>query len=630
MVERWVKERAAKSYGGSCMSKFVQENERKRIRRLKNMKSSIVKMSSNKHDNWTQNKVEQRHREIRQSKKEEDDNDVDHESSNADFDLIFKPKIDMTKSGLKLKLKLANNGGGIDKKSGRIRDQSDKNEERQSKGNSVKTSTTRLQHTKSNMSLSERNAINEGKENQSPSHAAHSDNDSTNLRKVSWQSNKSMQKIRIATKKRIQAQEAKANCIAQKGKLCSSEEKVYESKKMYHKQLQQKKERRIPKKAIENSRFKPKDSQGKTFQAMKKKISPSTKRNQLHMNRGVSLDSLSRERIEALAILKEIDKGPSWGENKIDEMGYDNNDIGQNHQKKTFFSSDTEDEDKPSPLKTKSKSLFMDGDYQEEHHNRSYSSYKSTKNIPSPIIEVDNTHISTRHIDQEANLIDQKSLISSPDHDTQNLLDSNHFNYCLDGDDFDDKSDSVKVDEDLHEYRSFSQPVKSSPVKVSNSSISYDSDSRKNAIYEEENLSDHVDLNSSHGSSLHTEKNLDFSESDSHSDLAHNSVRSVETDQQLMHHQIRDESKSNDQDSEEEYSIYSEAFEGDIIQAANDSQSENMALLTSVTSRIEIDQNSEDEENRSKVDEIPHKSESSNTIDWTPQFEVESFFAPVT
>ncbi len=41
MVERWMKERASKSYGGQCMSKFVQENEKKRIQRLKNIRSSL-------------------------------------------------------------------------------------------------------------------------------------------------------------------------------------------------------------------------------------------------------------------------------------------------------------------------------------------------------------------------------------------------------------------------------------------------------------------------------------------------------------------------------------------------------------------------------------------------------------
>lgn len=40
-MERWMKERAAKSFGGPCMSRFVEESERKRIQRLHSIKSSI-------------------------------------------------------------------------------------------------------------------------------------------------------------------------------------------------------------------------------------------------------------------------------------------------------------------------------------------------------------------------------------------------------------------------------------------------------------------------------------------------------------------------------------------------------------------------------------------------------------
>ena len=107
MVERWMKERAAKSFGGPCMSKFVQENERKRIMRLKNMKSSIVKMSSNKHDNWTRNKIEKRHRELKKQSGFDATDSTDEcksQDGHPDFDLCFRPIVDTTKSGLKLRL----------------------------------------------------------------------------------------------------------------------------------------------------------------------------------------------------------------------------------------------------------------------------------------------------------------------------------------------------------------------------------------------------------------------------------------------------------------------------------------------------------------------------------------------
>ena len=101
-MERWIKERASKSFGGSCMSKFVQENERKRILRLKNMKSSIVRMSSNKHSSWMKKNVEKRHREIQEQKcYDENATGDDGLDNNSDFDLCYRPETGVTKSGLK-------------------------------------------------------------------------------------------------------------------------------------------------------------------------------------------------------------------------------------------------------------------------------------------------------------------------------------------------------------------------------------------------------------------------------------------------------------------------------------------------------------------------------------------------
>ena len=69
-MERWMKEKASKSLGGASMSKFLEESERKRIARLKNMKSALSKSSYNKHANsWTRNNVEKRHKEIKLKKK---------------------------------------------------------------------------------------------------------------------------------------------------------------------------------------------------------------------------------------------------------------------------------------------------------------------------------------------------------------------------------------------------------------------------------------------------------------------------------------------------------------------------------------------------------------------------------
>ena len=46
-MEKWMKEQAAKFHGGLCMSKFVQQAERKRLARLQTVRSTVAKQGLN-------------------------------------------------------------------------------------------------------------------------------------------------------------------------------------------------------------------------------------------------------------------------------------------------------------------------------------------------------------------------------------------------------------------------------------------------------------------------------------------------------------------------------------------------------------------------------------------------------
>lgn len=99
-----MKDRAAKSFGGPCMSKFAYDTERKRIARLKNTKSSIS--SNMKHDAWTSQNVERRRKDLMLQRKRRE-KEAETRSTGEGEDIKFHLKTicsETTKSGLRLKL----------------------------------------------------------------------------------------------------------------------------------------------------------------------------------------------------------------------------------------------------------------------------------------------------------------------------------------------------------------------------------------------------------------------------------------------------------------------------------------------------------------------------------------------
>ena len=118
MVELWMKQKAARSLGGPCMTRFEEYREKKRIERLKSIKSS-VKRSSMTHDRWTKQNVERRRREIIEEKKlqkvkEEEEN---HDGGTKQMNLQMKVDgSETTKSGLRLRLNQSKKGMADDKR----------------------------------------------------------------------------------------------------------------------------------------------------------------------------------------------------------------------------------------------------------------------------------------------------------------------------------------------------------------------------------------------------------------------------------------------------------------------------------------------------------------------------------
>lgn len=104
-MEIWTKDRAAKSEGGLCMSKFLQGRGKKRITRLKNTKSFISSFHM-KHDAWIEKNVEKRRRDIIENKKRE--KEVGKRSTWKCDSMKFQRKVidlEATKTGFKVRVK---------------------------------------------------------------------------------------------------------------------------------------------------------------------------------------------------------------------------------------------------------------------------------------------------------------------------------------------------------------------------------------------------------------------------------------------------------------------------------------------------------------------------------------------
>jgi hypothetical protein len=333
MTERWMKEKASKSFGGSCMSKFVLENERKRILRLKNMKSSIVKLSCNKHENhWMKNKIEKRCREIKQSRRNlcgssnhgggggggcKDDNDG--KEVVEDFDLVFHPNVDVTKSGLKLRL--TNNASSCANNKTTVSNLRVKNVNREEENKRSKSTiglvndghVNKIMHNTSSNSTMQNDRkviINEGKENQSPSHVvpkkeviisnvskARMGQSGLNIRK------KKNEPSSVSSIKDELKNAAASKSVEKNGKLNRNKNKLHETKPLPKTLLK----RSAINSSLEGSRHSSVILKLKANIAAPRRNEKKKKFQQLHTNRGASLTSLSKEKEEALAMLKALD-----------------------------------------------------------------------------------------------------------------------------------------------------------------------------------------------------------------------------------------------------------------------------------------------------------------------------------
>ena len=389
-----MKERATKSFGGKCMSKFVQENELKRLSRLKNMKSSISKMSSNKHDRWTQSNIDKRHREIQASKEEdaittttttttsviESDQycggagagggaDRNKSAPIKDFDLRFKPTTDFTKSGLKLNLR--------ERRTIVKKNESDVQHEKL-KSHTTATSTSRSNRYYSTKKTVQENAMinlmesssrgtkNEGKENQSPvidflaSNANSDVRQEATTRRTRMRSDssnhKNNTKFNETHEDKIINEKVKKTSLSNNNnnhRVHRKAMQINHDDKQRNKQESKYKVNRTTTTSSFNTKGGTSSGETKLLKQFKplreeyKNITTSTKlanknrtsmimpqprksftnkRNQRHnMHRGVSLDSLCKEKEEALAILNEVNAKNILGDSK-DTIRFSNDD----------------------------------------------------------------------------------------------------------------------------------------------------------------------------------------------------------------------------------------------------------------------------------------------------------------
>lgn len=118
MVEHWMKQKAMRSLGGPCMTRFEEYREKKRIERLKSIKSS-VKTTAMKHDRWTKQNVERRRREIIEDKKSQKEREEQENDGGEKKQMNLQIQVDgseKTKSGLRLRLNQSKKGVTHDKR----------------------------------------------------------------------------------------------------------------------------------------------------------------------------------------------------------------------------------------------------------------------------------------------------------------------------------------------------------------------------------------------------------------------------------------------------------------------------------------------------------------------------------
>ncbi len=325
-----MKEKASKSLGGASMCKFLEESERKRIMRLRNMKSAIAKSSYTRHENnWTRNNVERRHKEIKRDMKKSKlkSKDADGGDSPADFQLDNLCDVSevRTKSGLKIKYQKQS-------KSRRVTNSAQKIRQREPRSDALKQDRDiTYRKVNSNPIRSTRDEA-EGKENCLPSNNAtlmtkrppiRQTEGKTVVGKTGVDSQKNMIEDRYDARSSQSSQKAlKHHCRRRKkaeGMASYSERKNIDN-------VGETRSRR--KGVVEGGGIKVKKIDRKvmgrkpdTRTSVKvgcvsdtRTLRPHVKRKPngkkyTYDNRGVSLDTLSKEREEALQILEGLDKG---------------------------------------------------------------------------------------------------------------------------------------------------------------------------------------------------------------------------------------------------------------------------------------------------------------------------------
>lgn len=392
-----------------------------------------------------------------------------------------------------------------------------------------------------------------------------------------------------------------------------------------------------------------------------RKISPSTKKRnvQLHTNRGVSLDSLSKEKREAMEILNEINMTPSWGRYKNhDGMKEDKATIQEDLLHQSPYSTPHEHSISFAAIKSTKKErndVDADGKFEFEKDEVLHSSSQQ-KSSPNTNIDIDHSQnndndeekIPCRHSEKdEDDLYDQYStstmnpyIENDNDHrpikSNSSILSSLHGTEFLDATDDRRESNTEVFHADTishSEDESTSTPefqkkclkeISSEGVvemddheesQLSSYGTSYESISKD----KEEDIH-HTNSDSYRGSSNSKnsidETHLNKSRGIYNDDNTH-SIDSVDNDDSIVYQERTDESKANNLQSDQ--SIYSESFDSD--------KSESMERLTTSTTLMEIGKEAHEEEKYSSIDgDVSTEKESKDDKDWIPDFTAESFF----
>ena len=98
------KKKAAESYGGMGMAKYIDSNEARRIARLKKVKSSIRRSSMTQHSGWQKAQIEQRRKEQLRQRKQQANKKPIGDGIKVETSI----PIDYTTTGLKLKHQIDN------------------------------------------------------------------------------------------------------------------------------------------------------------------------------------------------------------------------------------------------------------------------------------------------------------------------------------------------------------------------------------------------------------------------------------------------------------------------------------------------------------------------------------------